>query len=131
MNQIKKDILIIDDDVIYQFTAKKIIESTRLANSIQAFDTAKLALTELQNKLQNKEPLPAIILLDINMPEMNGWQFLEVFEQKIMPFSQKIDIYMVTSSLDDNDIQKSKQYRLVKDYLVKPLHRETVIKILS
>ncbi len=120
----KHNVCLIDDDKIYQFTARKILESTGLAKNILSFFNGKEAIDFfLENHHKELDQLPNIIFLDINMPIMNGWQFLEEYYRLNSKLQKAITIYVVSSSVDDTDIQKSKQYTIVKDYLVKPINR--------
>ena len=67
--------------------------------------------------------LPDVIFLDINMPVMNGWQFLEQFKEVQPSFNKEIVIYSVSSSFDDRDINRSKEYTEVTDYIIKPVRK--------
>jgi CheY-like chemotaxis protein len=117
-------VCLIDDDRIYQFTAKKILESTGLSKEIFIFNNGEEAINFFRENSQAAEKLPDIIFLDINMPVMDGWQFLEEFQVLHQDLGKKISIYMVSSSVDDYDIKKSKEYSLVADYVIKPINRE-------
>lgn len=120
----KHNVCLIDDDKIYQFTARKILESTGLAKSILSFYNGSEAIGYLrENQSKEKDQLPDVIFLDINMPVMNGWQFLEEFHKMTQSLKKIITIYVVSSSVDDCDIQKSKAYTSVTDYIVKPINR--------
>ncbi|MEI6584483.1 MAG: response regulator [Sediminibacterium sp.] len=127
-----KNVCLIDDDKIYQFTATMILEATGLTNSIAAFLNGKDAIGFLKdpNTAQNSQ-LPDIIFLDINMPVMNGWEFLEEFQQFSASLSQPIKIYLVSSSVDESDINKSKKYPSVTDYVIKPLNRDKYRQLLT
>jgi CheY-like chemotaxis protein len=118
------NICLVDDDRIYQFTAKKIIESTGLTQTVLSFFNGEDAINYLKNSSENNQPIPDIIFLDINMPIMDGWQFLEDFKTLIAGLKKKVTIYMVSSSVDDYDIKKSKEYSFVTDYIIKPINRE-------
>ena len=120
----KHNVCLIDDDKIYQFTARKILESTGLAKSILSFYNGNEAMVYLkETKINNQEQLPDVIFLDINMPVMNGWEFLDAFHQIKKDINKTIIIYVVSSSVDDCDIQKSKEFTSVTDYIVKPINR--------
>ncbi len=127
-----KNVCLIDDDKIYQFTATMILEATGLTNSIAAFLNGKDAINFLKdpNTTLNGQ-LPDIIFLDINMPVMNGWEFLEEFQQFSASLSQPIKIYLVSSSVDESDINKSKNYPSVTDYVIKPLNRDKYRQLLT
>lgn len=120
----KHIVFLIDDDNIYQFTARKILESTGLAKQIQSFYNGREAIKYLQNKDNCKpENLPDVIFLDINMPVMNGWEFLEEYHTFCGGLPKPIIVYVVSSSIDSYDIKKSKEYKVVTDYIVKPITR--------
>ncbi|NCI47853.1 response regulator [Sediminibacterium soli] len=120
----KHIVFLIDDDNIYQFTARKILESTGLAKEIVSFYNGKEAikyLTDDKNRLS--ENFPDLIFLDINMPIMNGWEFLEEYHSLYGNFPKPVVVYVVSSSIDSHDMKKSRQYKGVTDYIVKPVTR--------
>jgi CheY-like chemotaxis protein len=124
MGDAKHKICLIDDDNIYQFTARTILESTGLAKEIQSFYNGSEAIQYLSKKEnQQKETLPDVIFLDINMPIMNGWEFLDAYHTLQVELPKHITVYVVSSSIDDHDMQKSKGYLEVSDYIVKPVSR--------
>lgn len=130
MHQPKPNILIVDDDLVYRFAATKTIAATGLAEKIVECNDGLEALNYLKENIHQPENLPDVIFLDINMPTMDGWEFLTSFDSITSQFPKPIQIYMVTSSIDKNDIQRSKQFATVSDYLVKPIFKETFGKIL-
>ena len=120
----KHIVFLIDDDNIYQFTARKILESTGLAKHIQSFYNGSEAINYFKDQKNiNLETLPDFIFLDINMPVMNGWEFLEEYHQLYGKLPKSIVLYVVSSSIDSYDINKSKEYENVTDYIVKPITR--------
>lgn len=129
---VKHKVCLIDDDNIYQFTARKILESTGLADEIQSFYNGKEAITYFKDEhnLQT-ESLPDVIFLDINMPVMNGWEFLEEYKTVHSHFPKPIVVYVVSSSIDDNDMRKSREYKEVSDYIVKPVNRDTYTELIA
>ena len=112
---------IVDDDDIYQFTIKKTIESLNLAKKIIAFSDGEEALDFMIENLNNDEELPDVILLDINMPIMDGFQFMEEYIQIKPKLDKKITIYMVSSSVDQTDIDRANRISDVSDYIIKPI----------
>ena len=110
---------IIDDDPIFIFGTKKIMELTHFCKSFMIFHNGKDALDNLTAIIKNGEKLPEMILLDINMPVMDGWQFLDEFTKE--PAPKKILIYIVSSSIDPADLEKAKHYKAVSNYIVKPI----------
>ena len=120
----KHIVFLIDDDNIYQFTARKILESTGLAKHIQSFYNGSEAIKYFKDSTNlDSENLPDVIFLDINMPVMNGWEFLEEYRNLVGSFPKPPVVYVVSSSIDSYDIKKSKQYEAVTDYIVKPVTR--------
>ena len=111
-------VCIIDDDPIYIFTTRKIMEMGNFSSYIEVFKNGKEALEALKPRVEANENIPEVIFLDLNMPIMDGWQFLEEF---MSPNTQKIIIYIVSSSIDPADLNKAKQYSLVTNYIVKPI----------
>lgn len=120
----KHIVFLIDDDNIYQFTARKILESTGLTKHIQSFYNGSEALNYFKDQKNiNSETLPDFIFLDINMPVMNGWEFLEEYNKLCNTLPKSILVYVVSSSIDSFDMNKSKEYKAVTDYIAKPITR--------
>lgn len=129
MGQVK-NILLIDDDNIFNFLNKQIIMMDHFAESVHSHVNAVSALEELSSQCKADGEFPDIIFLDINMPVMDGWEFLEEFEKLPQKFPERCKIYMLSSSIDPNDIEKSKAYKSVKDFISKPLSEEILRAII-
>jgi len=111
---------IIDDDPIFVYGAKRIMELNHFCESFLIFNNGKDAFDYLEPVLKSGgTKIPEIILLDLNMPIMDGWQFLEHIVQ--IPTEKKLTIYIVTSSIDPHDINKAKEFEGVSNYVVKPI----------
>ncbi|MBM1104521.1 response regulator [Aurantibacter crassamenti] len=122
---------IVDDDDIYQFTIKKTILSLNLAKNIIAFSDGEEALNYMIENLNNDKELPDVILLDINMPIMDGFQFMEEYI-KIQPkIGKKITIYMVSSSVDTADIERAERISEISDYIIKPIEADKLKSIVE
>ncbi|MBU0941360.1 MAG: response regulator transcription factor [Bacteroidetes bacterium] len=120
---------IIDDDPIFVFGTKKIMEMTNFCESIVVYENGKEAYESLKAIILANEPQPDIILLDLNMPVWDGWQFLDEFIQ--IPNKKTITIYIITSSVDPADVQKAKKYDAISSYIVKPITTAELKKILN
>ncbi len=127
----RPNIFVIDDDRIYQFAAKKTIEATGLAEKVMIFSNGEEAIHYLKKNAADGSSIPDIIFLDINMPVMNGWQFLEEYAHLRSDLQKNITIYMVSSSVDEYDIRKSKEFKTVSDYIIKPIQKEKFSQVLS
>lgn len=126
------DVVILDDDDVSNFIYKKIIESSGISNSIITFQKGRQALEYLEEKAKAKEGFPDMIFIDINMPVMNGWDFLSEYEQKIASHVDKfVLISMLSSSVYKEDIQKAQSYEVVNEYISKPLTQESVANLIE
>ena len=79
----------------------------------------------------DKSALPDIIFLDISMPIMDGWEFLEEYEQIEAQFEKKIKLYMFSSSISPHDMERAKQFSAVLDFIIKPLSKEKITELLN
>ncbi len=119
---------IIDDDPIFVFGAKRIMQFADFCTAFMIFHNGEEALTNLKSIIEAGEKLPDMILLDLNMPIMDGWQFLDEFTK--IKTQKKITIYIITSSIDPADVTRSKAYESVNNYIVKPITMETLKRLL-
>lgn len=106
-------IFLVDDQKITNFINKKLIEITGICKNVYDFTNPKTALENLEIHQ------PSLILLDLNMPEINGWKFLERMEK----YSTSADVIIVTSSTSTLDQEKAKSYSRVVNYYTKPLNK--------
>lgn len=123
---------IIDDDKIYVNLVKKIIEIKKLSENLLIYKNGKEALDYFKNIMEtatDEGKLPDIIFLDLNMPVMDGWEFLNEFIKIKNNLSKKITLYVVSSSIDPRDLERAKSINLVTDYLIKPIELKKFEKI--
>jgi CheY-like chemotaxis protein len=120
-------LLLIDDDPMVIFIHKAVLSQEKMLRDSLAFHHANEAISFLQANNRVEETF--LILLDINMPRMDGWDFLDAIKQ--IEWQSTFHIIMVTSSISDDDRAKSTRYPLVIDYLIKPLGQEGVQRILK
>ncbi|MDX2301579.1 MAG: response regulator [Microscillaceae bacterium] len=114
-------IMLIDDDPINNLIIRKELTRFNPHIGLIVFESP----TEALKYLTQEASKPNLILLDINMPEMNGWEFLDEFEK----LSLNINLAMLTSSIAKIDHKKSQDYSSVKDYFIKPLDKDKIQKI--
>lgn len=116
------NIVLIDDDPISTFITEKIIfKNIKVPYKLFKYGSAIDALKEIY------QIKPNYLFLDLNMPEMSGWDFLEKFNYQ----KNNTQIYILSSSVDERDIKRADNYLQVKKYLSKPLIQKTIKNIFS
>ncbi len=125
----KIKLLVIDDDDINIFIISKIVEKTGYDVEIFAKHNGQLAIDFIKELVVNKEQLPNLVLIDINMPILNGWEFIEAYEALALDATN--DMYMLSSSVYENDIEKAKSYNSVKGFISKPLSIDRLKELLA
>ena len=118
-------IFLIDDNTIDLLISRKLLLKHNSDLTVIEFSKAQEAVVALQN---TEEALPDLVLLDLNMPGMNGWEFLEA----VKPLSRPPErVFILTSSLDERDKAMATEYPSVKGYITKPLNTESITKALD
>ncbi len=130
MNRIKT-LTLVDDDDVFVFLTTKAIEQTNLVDLIKVFENGLDALNFLKENKNNVDALPEIILLDISMPIMNGWQFLEEYTKVNPTIGKKITIYICSSSISPDDVKRAKTISEVSDYIIKPITKDKLIDLIK
>lgn len=119
-------ILLVDDDPICHLITSKLIKRYT-SNEVEAFTDPMEALVQLKWRASHeRDRFPDLILLDIDMPRMDGWQFLDEFHQLPEEILGSASIIMLSSSNHSNDAQRARQYRAVKDFFSKPFTEDMV-----
>lgn len=113
------EVLIVDDDNIVVFIQKKMITNHEIALEPISFNEAVVALDYIIEEQERKQKKEFLILLDINMPKMNGWDFLNCLESH--EEKSNYHVIMVTSSIDNKDKQKANKYSIVRGFIEKPI----------
>jgi CheY-like chemotaxis protein len=121
----------IDDDEVYHYTVTRSLKSLGLTKKILVFSDGEQAMWFLIDNIANNENLPDVIFLDLNMPVMNGWQFLEEYVKLKPRIGKIITIYVVTSSSDPVDLERAKSIGEISDYIIKPVKPEMIKGILE
>lgn len=124
-------VCLVDDDDIYQYMMKRELRNTQLVKEIQIFPNGEQAMQFFSSKKDHPNDLPDIIFLDLNMPIMNGWQFLDEYLLLRPRLNKEIVIVLITSSFDGKDMERAKGYDEVTDYIVKPITRDRLLTVLK
>ncbi|KGO84475.1 response regulator [Flavobacterium rakeshii] len=125
-----RSLYVIDDDKIYHFLLKNLLKQNKIDVKSSFFQNGQDAIDFMSSRT-DVDDLPDLILLDVNMPIMNGWQFLEEYI-KVKDNFDKLPkaIYMISSSNNEVDINKAREFTgVVKDYFLKPICKEDLDKI--
>lgn len=127
----KYNVLLVDDSDSTNLYNQKVIDNCGLASNCITAINGEEALKVLRNAKEGKETNIDIIFLDINMPAMDGWEFLEAAKSEDLLPEQQVILIMLTTSLDPEDLKRAESYKQVKDYLTKPLTEEKIKEILD
>lgn len=125
-----KNILLVDDDNVFNFINTKMLQMSGVANEIHTALNGQEALDLLNSYYKGTSCLPDVILLDLNMPVMDGFTFLEAFKRINLPRIDDVNIIIVSSSEDPRDIARAQQFGITK-YLSKPLSEERLLNALD
>lgn len=120
-------VFLVDDDHLQHRINNLVIKKVAPSAEIKGFFNGFEAIAEL--KMADEEQLPDVIILDLNMPVMDGYEFLESFDK--MQVDKNIDVYVLSSSIDQNDIERCMKFEAVKGYLTKPLKKDQIASALA
>ena len=124
-----RKVFLVDDDFIFREAAEVLITSSGLTENVLHFENGLEAFNKLVALSETPEHLPEIMLLDINMPVMNGWELLEELRMEKSIIRDTIQIHILTSSIAPEDLNLSKQYEFIDGYITKPLTRADLKKL--
>jgi CheY-like chemotaxis protein len=116
-----ESIFYIDDNEFEHYIIESLIKTYSNCEKISFFLKGKDALELLEKNKGNSTELPDIILLDLLMPEFTGWDFLDAFGKLYPLLSKPVKIYVLSSSVDSNDVKRARSYPFVKTFISKPL----------
>ncbi|WP_025742972.1 response regulator [Aquimarina pacifica] len=132
MTKNNRKLCLVDDDVIHQFIIKKLIQ--RVDNEkkdLLVFSNGEEAIRHLKSSYNDIEQLPDLILLDLNMPVMDGWEFLDEYNSIAPLLKKKIKIYILSSSKNPEDIKKAMTYTKISEYITKPINETQLSSIIE
>ncbi|WP_109832077.1 response regulator [Reichenbachiella versicolor] len=123
-----RKIAVIDDDEVFQLIIRKQLEMKGLECDILKFYNGQEAIDFFNNESDVKN-MPDLVLLDVNMPVKDGWGFLEEFKELPDDMKEGINLYMVTSSVIQSDIDRATQHGDVKEFVSKPITNDKLEEI--
>lgn len=127
----KPNILLVDDDELYLYLMEKTIKEITQDIEVNSFTDGEQAVEFVSKCTREKRTFPKVILLDINMPFLDGWGFLAEFKKLKSQIEQRINIYIVSSSVRESDIKKAANYEELTDYIIKPINRKKLTGIFT
>ena len=122
------EVLLVEDDPITIMVCDRIIKMNSFSDKVVSCENGRVAIDTLL-LLKDSNKMPDIIFLDINMPIMNGWDFLEEFEKIKHQFNTLPRIFLLSSTVDPEDYTRAKKYSIVQNFISKPLSKEALLKI--
>ncbi len=123
------NILLVEDDPITVMVCDRIIKMSGFSNEVLTKANGQEALDHLKELISSHSKLPDIIFLDINMPVMNGWDFLEEFEQVKQGLPHFPRIFILSSTVDPEDYKKAGEFSTVEGFISKPLTKEHLLDV--
>ncbi len=121
---------IIDDDAIFQFSTKKVLESSLIVEAILQFQDGQDAIEYFLKYKTKPDKIPDLVFLDLNMPYLDGWQFLDQFTANKFA-KELITIYICTSSTSRSDLDRFATYSKLEGYLIKPISKRELTETLQ
>lgn len=122
-------VMIIDDNSIDLYIASRIITKNNFGESVLIYSAAEEALKYLQENHDNFSMLPQIIFVDIYMPLMTGFEFLEAYDKLPSILKNYCKVFIISSTIDDNDIAKANSNENVVGFLIKPINKDFLDRI--
>jgi len=122
---------IIDDDPIFIYGTKRIMKEVDFCDDILVFNNGQDAIQGLNEMCTKGEDLPEVLFLDLNMPIMDGWDFLEDFVKILNHKNQDIIVYIISSSVDPRDLERIRDHKVVSNYILKPLSPHDLENVLD
>lgn len=127
----RADFILIDDDPVNNMLSEIIIEEVFPDARIVAFTDPKAGLDHVLIQRNPKIEGKCILFLDLNMPIMSGWDFMDQFEKSDISTKHQLEIYILSSSVNPADLDRAKKNPFIRDFIEKPLTEEVVIDLVS
>lgn len=128
MNKVHR-LFIVDDDNLFTHITSLVVNDSDLVEEVKVYNNGKEVYDYLSIHRDAPDKLPDVILLDLSMPIMDGWGFLDKFMNLKLTDAKEIEIYICSSSISPEEIEKARSISVISDYIIKPLTRKKLIKI--
>ncbi|WP_405398376.1 response regulator [Maribacter sp. Asnod2-G09] len=125
----KPNILLVDDDELYLYLMQKTIHQISKELVVSTFTDGEQAVEYIAKCTEEQVELPEVIFLDINMPFLDGWGFLNEFKKLKPKIINNINIYMVSSSMRESDVKRASNFEELTGYVVKPVNKVQLAEI--
>ena len=126
-----KHFLLVDDDEISNFIHKRVILSADPDAVVTEIQSSVQAIAFLNERVRSGEALPDFLFIDINMPELNGFDILQEIQKTMNTHLQNMKVYMVSSSLYDRDKERALQFSFVNGFIEKPLSKQGILEMIQ
>ena len=123
-------VMLIDDNTIDQYVTSRVMTKNNFAEIIQQYTSASKALEFLKDNQNNLEVLPQVIFVDIYMPQMSGFEFMKEYDKLTTDFKENCKVYIISSSIDENDIKRADDDVNVVAFHVKTITKELLSSIM-
>ncbi len=124
-------LFIVDDDSLFTHITSLVVDDSDMVEEVKVYTNGKEVFDYLSVHSHNPEKLPNIILLDLSMPVLDGWGFLDKFKNLKLTEAKKIEIFICSSSISPEEIEKARSISVVSDYIIKPLTRNKLLKMIE
>ena len=131
MGKVIECVLLIDDDKVTNFYNKRVVSKLDNFEEVNAVTNGQMALDYLNDSKNGLCKKPDLIFLDINMPAMDGWEFIEEYKKLDTTFTSSIKIVMLTTSNNPDDYKRSLTIESVDDYINKPLSTDLLSNLVE
>ena len=125
------NICLIDDDFLFTESIRLKLLQDAQAGNISVFANGRDALEHLLAALNQPEHQPDVIFLDLDMPVMDGWSFLDAFQELKYLLKRPVRLYLLTGSLADQDLERSQQLEEVVEYVIKPVSSQELVRLIT
>ena len=122
---------LIDDDEIFVFATKRLIQLKNFCKDVYHFSTVAEAIAYFKNHKKNPDLIPDVVFFDINLKAETGWDFINHYEELSPELAKETHIYMLSASLSHADLERATQYPIVKGFLNKRLSKENLAQIFA